>query len=232
MYTRKDVSLGPVPTMSLLAFVSGFVDTLSFVGLFGLFAAHVTGNFVMIATSIAEFRHGLWIKLLAVPVFIVAAVATRVFIVRRERHALEAATHVMGLQAVLLTVFMVVAVMSSPFEHHETAGVIATGLLAAASMAVQNTAARTFLVGLPPTTVMTGNLIQVIVDAVDVWHGHGPLDPKRARLHKLVPMLLSFIGGTLLGAVGYLTVGFWSLPMPIAAIAALSVAGRPHTAPA
>lgn len=232
MYARKDLSLGPVPTMSLLAFVSGFVDTLSFVGLFGLFAAHVTGNFVMIATSIAEFRLGLWIKLLAVPVFIVAAIVTRFFIIRRERHALEAATHVMGVQAVLLTVFMVVAIMSSPFKDHESPGVIATGLLAAASMAVQNTAARTFLVGLPPTTVMTGNLIQVIIDAVDLWHGHGPLDTKRARLHKLVPMLLSFIAGTLLGAMGYLTAGFWCLLVPIAAIAVLSVAVRPHTAPA
>ncbi len=45
----KDTSLGPVPTMSLLAFTSGFVDTLTFIALFGLFAAHVTGNFVLIA---------------------------------------------------------------------------------------------------------------------------------------------------------------------------------------
>lgn len=74
MYTRKDATLGPVPT--LLAFVSGLVGTLSFVGLFGLFAA-----------------------------------------------------------------------------------------------------ARSFLAGLPPATVMTGNLIQVIVDAVDVWSGHAPSTP-------------------------------------------------------
>src|SRR3954468_6170643 len=85
----KDTSLGPLPTMSVLAFTSGFVDTLSFVALFGLFAAHVTGNFVMIATSVTEFRHGLWIKLLAVPVFVLAAVATRSFIVRREQHSLQ-----------------------------------------------------------------------------------------------------------------------------------------------
>ena len=39
MYARKDVSLGPIPTMSAMAFISGFVDTLSFVGVFGLFAS-------------------------------------------------------------------------------------------------------------------------------------------------------------------------------------------------
>jgi len=228
---NKESFLGPVQTMSLLAFISGFVDTLSFVGLFGLFAAHVTGNFVMMATSLAEFRLGLWIKLLAVPVFVVAAVATRFFIIRRERHAMEAAAQVMAAQAVLLTVFMVVAIASSPFRHHETPGIIATGMLAAAAMAVQNTAARTFLAGLPPTTVMTGNLIQVIVDAVDVLHGHGPVDTKRARLARLVPMLVAFIAGTLLGAVGYVAVGFWSLIVPIAATAALAIGVRSHTAP-
>ena len=217
--------------MSLLAFVSGFVDTLSFVGLFGLFAAHITGNFVIIATSIAEYRHGLWIKLLAVPVFILFAVLTRIFIIRRERNELQATAHVLGVQAVLLGIFMVVAVMASPFRHPETPAVIATGLLAAAAMAIQNTAARTFLAGLPPTTVMTGNLIQVIVDLVDIWNGHGAVDAKRKRLSRLLPMLLCFIAGAILAAVGYLAVGFWSLLLPIVIVTGLSLSVRPHLAP-
>lgn len=232
MHIRKDASLGPVSTMSLLAFVSGYVDTLSFIGLFGLFAAHITGNFVMMATSLAEFRHGLWIKLLAVPVFILSAALTRYFIIRRERHELEATAYVLGLQAVMLSLFMIVAVLATPFAHHETPEVIATGLLAAAAMAIQNTAARTFLAGLPPTTVMTGNLIQVIVDVIDVLNGHGAVDAKRKRLSRLVPMLLCFLAGTLLGALGYLVIGFWSLLMPIVIVAGLSLSVRPHMAPA
>jgi uncharacterized membrane protein YoaK (UPF0700 family) len=228
----KDTPFGPVPTMSLLAFTSGFVDTLSFIALFGLFAAHVTGNFVLIATSIAEFRHGLWIKLIAIPVFLLAAVLTRLYIIRRERHALDAASHVMLAQAGLLAVFMAVAVYHTPFKHHEDFGAILTGLLAASAMAVQNTAARTFLSGLPPTTVMTGNMIQVIVDLVDIAHDHGPLDVKRARLAKLGPMLLAFIAGTMLGAVGYVTAGFYSLIVPIVIVAGLATRVRPHTVPA
>jgi uncharacterized membrane protein YoaK (UPF0700 family) len=228
----KDTSLGPVTTMSLLAFTSGFVDTLSFIALFGLFAAHVTGNFVLIATSIAEFRHGLWMKLLAVPVFILAAVLTRVYIIHRERNELDAATHVMFGQSALLAVFMAVAVYHTPFKHHEDFGAILTALLAASAMAIQNTAARTFLNGLPPTTVMTGNMIQVIVDIVDIAHGHGPLDVKRARLKRLGPTLLAFIAGTLLGAVGYVTVGFYCLTVPIVIITGLARRVRPHTVPA
>jgi uncharacterized membrane protein YoaK (UPF0700 family) len=228
----KDTSLGPVPTMSLLAFTSGFVDTLSFVALFGLFAAHVTGNFVLIATSLAEFRHGLWIKLLVVPMFVFAAVLTRFYIIRRERYERDAAAHVMLGQVALLAAFMVAAVYHSPFDHHEDPGAFLTAMLAASAMAIQNTAARTFLSGLPPTTVMTGNLIQVIVDMVDIAHGHGNLGAKRARLAKLGPMLLSFIAGTLLGAVGYVTVGFYSLIIPIVAVAWLALRIRPHSVPA
>jgi uncharacterized membrane protein YoaK (UPF0700 family) len=228
----KDTSLGPLPTMSLLAFTSGFVDTLSFIALFGLFAAHVTGNFVLIATSIAEFRHGLWMKLLAVPVFILAAMLTRLYIIRRERHSLDAAAHVMFGQAVVLALFMAVAVWHYPFNHHEDSGAIATALLAASAMAIQNTAARTFLNGLPPTTVMTGNMIQVIVDVVDIAYGHGPLDSKRARLARLGPMLLAFIAGTVLGAVGYITIGFYCLIVPIVLIGGLAMRIRPHTVPA
>jgi uncharacterized membrane protein YoaK (UPF0700 family) len=107
-------------------------------------------------------------------------------------------------------------------------------LLASSAMAIQNTAARTFLNGLPPTTVMTGNLIQVIVDIVDIVdiaHGHGPLDVKRARLARLGPTLLAFIAGTLLGAVGYAAVSFYCLIVPIVMVAGLAMHVRPHTVP-
>ena len=186
----------------------------------------------MIATSLAEFRHGLWMKLLVVPLFVAAAVLTRLYIIRRERSMLDAAAHVMLGQSVLLAVFMVAAIYHSPFGDHEDFGAIFTALLAAAAMAIQNTAARTFLSGLPPTTVMTGNLIQVIVDIVDIVHGHGQLEAKRARLSKLGPMLLAFIAGTLLGAVGYVAVGFYCLIAPIVLVAGLAMRVRPHTVPA
>jgi uncharacterized membrane protein YoaK (UPF0700 family) len=218
----------PLMMAILLAYTSGFVDTLSFIALFGLFAAHVTGNFVLIATSLAEFRHGLWMKILAIPVFIIAAVCTRLYIIRRERGGMDAMTPVLVLQAVVLTVFMAIAVRNEPFKDHDSAVVIVTGLFAAAAMAIQNTAARTFLSDLPPTTVMTGNMMQIIVDVVDLMHGHGAVDAKRARLAKLLPMLLAFIVGTLTGAVGYLTVGFISLLLPIVATAGVSILVKSH----
>jgi hypothetical protein len=67
---------------------------------------------------------------------------------------------------------------------------------------------------------------------VDVAHGHGPIDVKRARLARLAPMLVAFIAGTVLGAVGYLTAGFYCLIVPIVAVAGLATRARPHTAAA
>jgi uncharacterized membrane protein YoaK (UPF0700 family) len=47
---------------ALLSFNGGFVDTASFVGLQGLFTAHVTGNFVTLAATLVSGPHGVIAK--------------------------------------------------------------------------------------------------------------------------------------------------------------------------
>lgn len=227
---QKRNTLGPRTTMSALGFISGFVDTLGFIALFNLFAAHITGNVVLIAASLVDQRYGLAIKLLAIPTFIVAAIVTRFYIIRRERRVLDATAHVLVAEAVLLAAFMMMALAAAPFKSQDSPAAIATGLLAATAMAVQNTAARTFMNGLPPTTVMTGNLMQIIVDVVDVLHRHGKLEPKLDRLSKLVPLMLAFSTGAIGGAVGYATIGFFALAAPILVALTLGLLGRPHPA--
>jgi uncharacterized membrane protein YoaK (UPF0700 family) len=229
---QKRNTLGPRATMSALGFISGFVDTLGFIALFNLFAAHITGNVVLIAASLVDQRYGLAIKLLAIPTFIVAAIVTRFYIIRRERRVLDATAHVLITEAVLLAAFMAMALASAPFKSQESPAAIATGLLAATAMAVQNTAARTFMNGLPPTTVMTGNLMQIIVDVVDVLHRHGKLEPKLDRLSRLVPLTLAFSAGAIGGAVGYVTIGFLALIAPILVALTLGLLGKPHPVPA
>jgi uncharacterized membrane protein YoaK (UPF0700 family) len=208
------------------------VDTLGFVALFGLFPAHITGNVVLLAASFVDYRSGLLLKLLAIPVFILAAIATRLYMIRHERRARDPSAHILIAESALLAVFMAVALAATPFESQDSAATIATGLLAAAAMAVQNTAARTFLNGLPPTTVMTGNLMQIIVDALDVLHGHGAVEVKRARLANLVSLMLAFGAGAITGALGYLTIGFLALIAPILAALTLGLFARPHPAKA
>ena len=57
------------------AAMAGFVDTVGFVALFGVFTAHVTGNFVLLGAQLARPGQGAAIKLLAFPAFIVAVAA-------------------------------------------------------------------------------------------------------------------------------------------------------------
>ena len=117
-----------------------------------------------------------------------------------------------------------------PGPHHPERPDRLRAVLAATAMAVQNTAARTSLGGLPPTTVMTGNLMQIIVDLLDVLHGHGAVEAKRARLANLVSLMLAFSAGAITGAVGYLTIGFLALIAPILAALTLGLFARPHPA--
>ena len=53
-----------------LSFLAGYVDTLGFVALHGLFTAHVTGNFVLLGREVVAPGHDVVLKLLAFPAFI------------------------------------------------------------------------------------------------------------------------------------------------------------------
>jgi uncharacterized membrane protein YoaK (UPF0700 family) len=58
--------------------IASYVDTLGFVASFGLFTAHVTGNFIMIGLVLAGAGDGLLIKWLAFPAFVAGIVLARV----------------------------------------------------------------------------------------------------------------------------------------------------------
>src|SRR6201991_3931470 len=61
----------------LLSLNAGYVDTAGFLALQGLFTAHVTGNFVTLGASLALGTSGALSKLLALPVFCVVVVLSR-----------------------------------------------------------------------------------------------------------------------------------------------------------
>src|SRR3954463_6892453 len=73
--TAPDPSAEPMDAC-LLSFVAGCVDTCVFIGLFGLFTAHVTGNFVLIGAELVHHSGDVLPKILALPVFILAVALT------------------------------------------------------------------------------------------------------------------------------------------------------------
>jgi len=68
---------GPAAIAALLSFNGGFVDTAGFLGLQGLFVAHVTGNFVTLGAALVQGSHGIIGKILALPEFIVVIALAR-----------------------------------------------------------------------------------------------------------------------------------------------------------
>jgi uncharacterized membrane protein YoaK (UPF0700 family) len=59
-----------------LSFVSGFIDTVGFIALFGLFTAHVTGNLVLAGASFLDHNTtgNLLSKVVMLPVYIAGVV--------------------------------------------------------------------------------------------------------------------------------------------------------------
>ena len=147
-----------------LALTAGYVDTVGFVALFGLFTAHVTGNFVLIGSELANPTHGVLIKFLAFPAFIIAVAAARLMVVRAERLGRNAALQLLAVQGVLLIAFMVTGWCALPLEDAHSPLALTAGLLGAAAMGTQNAASRLVWSSLAPTTVMTGNVTQLVID--------------------------------------------------------------------
>src|SRR5690348_5653412 len=147
---------------ALQAFVAGYVDTCGFIALFGLFTAHVTGNLVLIGAAIVEHRGGLWGKLIALPVFVLAVAASRALNLALEGRGRNSAVPLLALQILFLAGFLGVGLAATPIVDFDAPLAILAGMLGVIAMAVQNTTSRTLYAMYTPTTVMTGNVTQVV----------------------------------------------------------------------
>src|SRR5471030_20356 len=207
---------------SALAAIAGYVDTLGFVALFGLFTAHVTGNFVLIGSEVANVGQGVLMKLMAFPAF-VAGVALSSVLMKTLRLAgpCRGARLLYCVQAVLLLGFCFAGVSVSPVVNVDTAPVIICGMLGAAAMGVQNAHSRLVSRQGVPNTVMTGNVTQAVIDAVDIASPGVTAEAKvaaRLRLGKTLPTVLCFGAGAIAGAVVYTHFSFWALLLPLAVL--------------
>jgi uncharacterized membrane protein YoaK (UPF0700 family) len=215
------IAAGPATTGAFLAFTAGFVDTCGFIALFGLFTAHVTGNFVLIGAAVAGGQDGIFGKLLALPVFVLAVAATRLFVLSCERRSKSAAAPLLLGQIFFLALFLLAGVAAAPITAADAPLAILAGMLGVTAMAIQNAASRTAFAALAPTTVMTGNVTQIVIDLVDLARAHAVSNEMRGRLRKMVPAVAAFAVGALAGAIGYVAAGFWCLAVPIVATGAV-----------
>src|SRR5260370_3029617 len=72
-----DSSLGTKLLPALLSVIAGSTDVIGFLGLGGLFTAHITGNLVILAAHLVSGDQAQIAAMLSVPVFVVVLGATR-----------------------------------------------------------------------------------------------------------------------------------------------------------
>lgn len=210
---------------ALLSFNGGLVDVVCFFGLKGLLAAHITGNLATLCASIVLGTAGLVSKIAAVPEFMLIAACThgvgRIF----KARGWPAARLLLGVEVLLLALFLTLAVRFGPFDDPDSAAALLTALAAIAAMAVQNGVQRAHLPHVPPTTFMTGNATQASIDVVDLVLGgtaDGAADPRLgSRLAHLALNLACFAAGCASAAIAFWQIGFWSvaITLPIVILA-------------
>jgi uncharacterized membrane protein YoaK (UPF0700 family) len=203
---------------ALLSFNGGFVDTAGFLGLQGLFTAHVTGNFVTLAAALVLGTHGAIAKLLALPEFVLVVALTRIGGTALRAAGLPALPVLLAVKVCFLLAFFILAVALGPFPDSDAPAALLTGFAGVAGMAIQNAVQRVHFASIPPTTLMTGNTTQAVLDAVDLIRGVEPDNAPavRARFPRTLRGIIWFAGGCAVAALLYYWTGFWCLALPVA----------------
>jgi len=210
---------------TVLSVIAGSVDAIGFLGLGGLFTAHVTGNLVVLAAHLASGGKAPLAPMLSVPVFVAALGLTRLLAGALERTGFASLRPLLLLQFLLLAGFLVLCASAGPRIDPNTTIAILGGMLGVSAMAVQNALVQISLQGAPSTAVMTTNITRFMMDMGDVMLGRRPADVAKARdrAMRTWPAIVGFAVGCGLGATCEAAIGLRSLALP-AGLALLAVA--------
>lgn len=210
-------------TPVLLTLVGGAIDTIGFITLFGFFTAHVTGNLVMAGSGLVKGEDGLWIKLAALPLFILTVVITKLFIDNSQKPQLILSHLLLG-EALFLLAFMGAGLYYQPFVDAGDITVAITGGLGLIALAIRNTASKTVIKHMSPTVLMTGNTTQLGINLTDYLAMRTPKNAK--ALGHSSALVLSFLVGALVGALLYIQLSFWAVGLFVVPVLYLSVLAR------
>jgi uncharacterized membrane protein YoaK (UPF0700 family) len=219
----------PAAVPALLSFTAGFIDSYTALALFGLFVAQVTGSFVLAAVAFVTDEQGAATKVLAIPVFLLAAAVTTVLAVMVERRGRAPIAWALALECAVLTAFLIAVVSSEPARGPNAAIVVIASLLGLFAMGTQSAAVRLMMRSVASTNVMTTNTTQIAIDATELalaWQARrrapddatvpAAYDAARGRVARLFPIMFGFLLGTVAGTLAYVATGVWGLLLPLA----------------
>lgn len=210
---------------AVLSIIAGSVDAIGFLGLGGLFTAHVTGNLVVLVAHLATGSGAPIANLLSVPVFVAALGLTRLLAGVLERIGFVSLRPLLLVQLLLLFASLALcASASARLDPHGMRAILA-GMFGVSAMAVQNALVQISLRGVPSTAVMTTNITRFMMDLGEVMFSRKLSAVAKARDRAMLtwPAIVGFAVGGGLGAACEAAIGLMSLALPVG-LAALAVA--------
>lgn len=208
---------------TLLSVIAGMVDLISFLSL-GIFAAHITGNIVVIGGLVARHARVNLTQILAIPVFIVAVAATWLLARTSRKRGPNLMRLLLLVQFLLLACVLIFSVVTNPSAKPHGLMACIAAMMAVSAMACQFALLRLTLPVAPSTAVMTGNLTNAVLSLVDANSQTQPLmigDP--GRLKASLHLLIGFFVGCVVAAAALSPLGEWAWLFP-AALAGVTVA--------
>jgi uncharacterized membrane protein YoaK (UPF0700 family) len=220
-----DDPLGKKLLPFVLSIIAGSVDVIGFLGLGGLFTAHITGNLVILAAKLVAGDQAPVAHLISVPVFMVVLAVTRVLAAGLERIQVASLPPLLFLQLVLLSAFLAICIAAGPRLDLNAANMVFAAMLGVAAMAVQNAVVRLSLTRSPSTAVMTTNITVFTMDVGEMLLGRDANRIAEARNRAKVtwPAITGFLLGCALGALSEAALGLRSLVLPTS-LAVIAVA--------
>lgn len=203
----------------LLTVVGGAIDTIGYIALFGFFTAHVTGNLVLAGAAWIKGGPGVWIKLGAIPLFILTVAITKYLIDRSTKKNTTLSYLFLG-EALFLTAFMLAGLYFEPFKDANSITVAITGGLGLIALAIRNTSSKTLIKHISPSTMMTGNTTQLGIDISNYFRARTA--ENLIKLQHSLSIVIGFVVGAFLGAFLYVYLDFWSVAFFIAPVLYLS----------
>lgn len=200
----------------VLSFVAGSVDVISFLGLDGLFTAHITGNLVVLAAHILARGEATLALVISVPLFVIMLAATRVLAAGLDRSGIPSLGVLLFVQFALLCAFLGICIAAGSGVSASAPSMILAGMLGVSAMAVQNALVRISLVGAPSTAVLTTNITLLTTDIGEIILGQDPglIAKARQRARRTWPAVAGFLFGCAVGALCEAAIGLNALVLP------------------
>ncbi len=202
----------------LLSVIAGSTDIIGFLGLNGLFTAHITGNVVVLAARMVAGDPAIASVMLSVPVFMLVLLLTKLIAGVIAGTGRSTLPPLLLLQLLMLAVFLLLCVTDGPWRDADAPLAILAGMFGVAAMAVQNALVQIGMRKSPSTAVMTTNITHLMLDAGTVLVGGDAAETAKAksRALRILPVAVGFVVGCGLGAAAEAAVGLWSLVVPTA----------------